>query len=132
MKVTELNRTQLKELKERYLINLADENIYDLWMGVDYKGPSWSDLANADKLISDETIFKEFEGINFVEEDFVSRRVRIMGGYDEGRESVQADVQKIVWMIDHACRKDDLNNKSKTELVELLSDVTDSLREICM
>ena len=94
MKVTELNRTQLKELKERYLINLADEGIYDLWMGVDYKGPSWSDLANADKLISDETIFKEFEGINFVKEDFAGRRVRIMGGYDEGRESVQAEVQE--------------------------------------
>lgn len=132
MKVTELNRTQLKELKERYLINLSDEGIYSLWMGVDYEGPSWSDLANADKLISDETIFKEFEGVNFVDEDFRGRRVRLYGGYNEGRESVQADVQKVVWMIDHACRKDDLNNKSKKELVKLLSDVTDRLREIAM
>lgn len=52
--------------------------------------------------------------------------------YDEGRESVQADVQKVVWMIDNDCRRDDLNNKSKKELVKLLSDVTDRLREICM
>lgn len=52
--------------------------------------------------------------------------------YDEGREAVQAEVQKVVWMIDNACRRDDLNNKSKKELVNLLSDVTDRLREICM
>ena len=52
--------------------------------------------------------------------------------YDEGRESVIADVQTVLNMIDHACRRDDLGNKSKKELVELLSDVTDRLREICM
>lgn len=50
--------------------------------------------------------------------------------YDEGRESVQAEVRKVVWMVDNACRKDDLGNKSKKELVELLSDVVDRLREI--
>lgn len=53
-------------------------------------------------------------------------------GYDEGRESVQAEVQKVVWMVDSACRRDDLGNKTKEELVKLLSDVTDRLREIAM
>lgn len=133
MKVTELSRAQLKELKERYLIDLADKNIYDLIMGVDYQGPSWSDLHNADKLVKDDVIFREFEGVNFVDEDFISRRVRIIrGGYDEGRESVQAEVQKVVWMVDSACRRDDLGNKTKEELVKLLSDVTDRLRAIAM
>ena len=56
MNVKELNRKQLIILKGRYLSK--DEDV------------SYGELLEADNLVSDETIFEEFEGINFVEEDF--------------------------------------------------------------
>ena len=56
MNVRELNREQLTILKGRYLSK--DEYI------------SYGELLEADNLVSDETIFDELEGINFVEEDF--------------------------------------------------------------
>jgi len=56
MKVTELSRDQLISLKCRYI--MADH-----W-------PSWGELAAADELVSDEEIFREFSGVEFVEEDF--------------------------------------------------------------
>ena len=56
MNVKELNREQLIILKGRYLSK--DEDV------------SYGELLEADNLVSDETIFEEFEGINFVEEDF--------------------------------------------------------------
>lgn len=62
MKVTELNREQLIQLKQRYLIDQA-ENHGRIW-------PSWGELALVDNQVSDETIMKEFEGTEFVEEDF--------------------------------------------------------------
>ena len=56
MNVKELNREQLIILKGRYLSK--DEDI------------SYGELFEADDLVSDETIFEEFEGFDFVEEDF--------------------------------------------------------------
>lgn len=61
MKVTELTREQLIQLKQRYLTDWYDD------LG---QSPSYSELADADALVSDETVFDYFEGINFVEEDF--------------------------------------------------------------
>lgn len=52
--------------------------------------------------------------------------------YDEGRESVIADVQTVSNMMDRACRRDDLQNLSKQELINLLSDVYDMLGAIVM
>lgn len=56
MKVTDLNREQLIQLKQR--------------MYMDRQWPSWSGLAEVDGLISDEEVFEEFDGTDFVEEDF--------------------------------------------------------------
>ena len=56
MKVTELNREQLVQLKQR--------------MYMDRQWPSWSELAEVDGLISDEEVFEEFDGTDFTEEDF--------------------------------------------------------------
>lgn len=57
MKVTELNRDQLIQLKQSYLTEKQDS-------------VSWGELAEADELVTDDEIFKEYAGINFVEDDF--------------------------------------------------------------
>lgn len=57
MKVTELSREQLVELKQAYLC----ENGYE---------PSWYELATADEIVDDETIIEEYEGTHFVNDDF--------------------------------------------------------------
>lgn len=61
MKVTELTREQLIQLKQRYLTDWYDD------LG---QSPSCSELADADAIVSDEAVFDYFEGTNFVEEDF--------------------------------------------------------------
>lgn len=71
MKVTELNREQLIQLKQRYLTELADEGTFAEILDVDYDEPSYSDLANADEIVPDDVVFRNWEGVNFVEEDFV-------------------------------------------------------------
>lgn len=60
MKVNELGRTQLIELKERYYIS-KNENV------------SYGELADIDNIITDKEIFEQYEGIEFVEDDFFSK-----------------------------------------------------------
>lgn len=57
MNVAELSRNQLIELKQAYLT----ENQDTVYM---------SELAFADELVSDETIFEEYAGYEFSEDDF--------------------------------------------------------------
>ena len=59
MKVKELNRQQLDELKQSYVTECENN-------------PSWGDLIDAPSNISDETIFEHYAGINFVAEDFLT------------------------------------------------------------
>lgn len=70
MQVQDLNREQLIELKQRYLSKLSNESVYAEVMGVDYNEPSYYDIANADNIVSDDVIFREYEGVEFMEEDF--------------------------------------------------------------
>ena len=70
MNVRELNADKMRELKERYLCILADEGTYAEVMDVDYDEPSYSDLAHADELVSDDVIYRQWDGVDFVEEDF--------------------------------------------------------------
>ena len=70
MDVTELNRNQIIELKERYLMMLADEGNYADVLNVDYDEPSYSDLANADDIVPDDVVFRQYEDVCFVPEDF--------------------------------------------------------------
>ena len=63
MKVTELNREQLTKLKQDYLIRLVNEGVRE--------EPSWEEMSMVDELVTDEVIFEKYEGIDFVEEDFV-------------------------------------------------------------
>lgn len=68
--VTELSRGQILELKQNYLFRLADQGSFSEVMGVDYDEPSYYDLANADEIVPDDVITREYEGTAFVDDDF--------------------------------------------------------------
>ena len=68
--VRDLCRECLVELKQHYMAELVDEGSYAEVMGVDYNVPSMLDLADADKLISDDVVFEHYSGITFVPDDF--------------------------------------------------------------
>lgn len=70
MDVRELSKDQMLELKQNYLTKLADEGSYAEVMNCDYNEPSYHDLANADEIVPDDVIFREYEGIHFVMDDF--------------------------------------------------------------
>ena len=62
MKVTELSRDELIELKQRYLMEQREE--------AHEEEPSYGELAIVDELISDDEIFAEFDYIDFEKDDF--------------------------------------------------------------
>ena len=70
MTLQELSKDQLHELKERYLMRLADEGTFAEVMRTDYDEPSYGDLANADEIVPDDVIEREYEGVCFVEDYF--------------------------------------------------------------
>ena len=70
MDVHELSRDQLTELKEHYLCRLADQGSFAEVVGRDYDFPSWWDMANANDIVPDDCVFREFEDIDFCKEDF--------------------------------------------------------------
>lgn len=70
MDVRELSRAQLTELKGDYMCRMAEEGMFAEIFGVDYDHPSWGDIANADEIVPDDVVFREYEFVNFVEGDF--------------------------------------------------------------
>ena len=70
MKVRELSREQLTQLKGDYMIQMADEGMFAEIFGVDYDYPSWGDIANADEIVPDDVVFRNYEFVDFVEGDF--------------------------------------------------------------
>lgn len=70
MDVRDLSREQLVELKQRYLTQLADEGTFAEVVGRDYDSPSYGDLADADEIVPDDVIYRQYEGVNFVKDDF--------------------------------------------------------------
>ncbi len=62
MTVSKLTRDQIIELKQNYL----SEKIYN----EGERCISWGELADADELVSDETIFAEYGGYDFSVDDF--------------------------------------------------------------
>ena len=62
MKVTELNREQLIELKQNYLTEIMDRRTGE--------SPSLGELAEANETVSDEEIFKFYADTEFVPDDF--------------------------------------------------------------
>lgn len=70
MRVTELSRDQLVELKQEYLSELADEGCFAEVMDCDYDEPSYWDLANADDIVPDDVVFRLWECTHFTNDDF--------------------------------------------------------------
>lgn len=58
MKVTELTRNELLELKQWYYTDTSE------------KEPSYEELVNINEIISDEEIFLEYKAYDFVSDDF--------------------------------------------------------------
>lgn len=61
MHISELNREQLSQLKQSYLMQHNEE------VG---EGTSYDELLRADSIISDDVIHEAYSGINFTEDDF--------------------------------------------------------------
>lgn len=57
MGVRDLNKTQLRQLKENYYTEK-------------HRSVSYGELANIDSLVSDEEVFTVFADTNFVNDDF--------------------------------------------------------------
>lgn len=58
MKVTDLTREQLQQLKCNYLAEQGREL-------------SWGECIEVDDIVSDEEIFNEYDSADFMEEDFL-------------------------------------------------------------
>ena len=58
MKVQDLNRQQLTQLKQAHYID-THEKVY------------YSDMADIDSIISDAAIYEEYQDMNFTPEDFI-------------------------------------------------------------
>lgn len=65
-----MTRDELTELKGNYLVELANEGRFAEVMGRNYDFPDWDDVLNADKYVPDDVIFREYEGVGFVKDDF--------------------------------------------------------------
>ena len=70
MNVRELSRDQLIELKQNYFAELVNEGTFAEVVGRDYDEPSWWDLANADDIVPDDVIFRNYECTHFTNDDF--------------------------------------------------------------
>lgn len=70
MGVEELNRDQLIELKERYMIELANTGEYAEVMNVEWDYPSMGEIAGADFLIDDTIIIERYADTIFTKDDF--------------------------------------------------------------
>lgn len=68
--VHDLCRDCLVELKQRYLVMLADNGVYAEVMEVDYDEPSQYDLGNADEIVPDDVVFYNYDDYGFVPDDF--------------------------------------------------------------
>lgn len=71
MGIKDMNREQLVYMKQEFLLLLADQGQFAEVLGVDYDEPSWHDLAYADEIVPDEAVYREWEGVEFVKDDFV-------------------------------------------------------------
>ena len=70
MNVRELSRDQLIELKQNYFAELVNEGTFAEVVGRDYDEPSYWDLANADDIVPDDVIFRNYECTHFTNDDF--------------------------------------------------------------
>lgn len=70
MNVHDLNKEQMLELKQRYLMQLTDEGSFADVLDVDYNEPSQWDLANAEDIVPDDVVFRQYTDVYFTPDDF--------------------------------------------------------------
>ena len=72
MTFDELTPKQKLQVKQDYLVRLADKGMLMQFLQGDEheeeRGPSWEEMADADKLVPDELM--RSEGVDYVEDDF--------------------------------------------------------------
>ena len=93
MNVHELTRDQMIELKQAYLVKLDEEGtLNDVLYNDpdDDTGLAYDELANADSLIPDATVYNEYAGYEFVPEDFSVANP----------DALTIEVSNIIWDID--------------------------------
>ena len=61
MRVTELSRDELTELKTRHYSDLLDQR---------GETPSYGELSAIDELVTDEEVYEAYEDVDFVKDDF--------------------------------------------------------------
>lgn len=95
--VKELNRQQLTELKQRYIAKLDNEGTLNEVLfnrpkdDENGKGVTYAMLAEADSLVPNDMIFREYANTIFDEDDF-------SGAYDEGYTLSQLESDIDSWM----------------------------------
>lgn len=64
------------ELNERQYLELCQDYITRFWVDDEYgsNSPSFNDLIHADELVDPTVIIKYYEGIDFVEDDFLCNK----------------------------------------------------------
>ena len=62
MSIYELNREQMEYIKANWLDSYLMEH--------ENRNISWGEMAEADSIVPDDTMFEEYSGTDFVEEDF--------------------------------------------------------------
>lgn len=62
MTVRELTREELQELK----VHMLDEFLQE----EENRNISYGEIADIDELVTDESVFKEYENVSFVKDDF--------------------------------------------------------------
>ncbi len=121
MKVKELNRDQLTELKGKYL----DSKIYE----EEKRGASYGELAQADELVSDSEIFEEYAGIDFVNDDFACTTGK--QSIEELEEEAKADIDYALSELERITHATPLNDDilELHQLCNGLEQVASDLRE---
>lgn len=72
-----LNRNQLIELKERFMIEMVNDNMYAVTFGTDWDEPSLGEIAFADEIVPDDWIHRYFDGTSFVPDDFFCSKISV-------------------------------------------------------
>lgn len=96
MGVRELNRDQLIELKVQYLMDIHNGNV------------SYGEIAEADDIVSDATVYEYYSGYTFSPDDFASSAEQPEDEYNlelgdciGDRTSIAADLRQIADLIEN-------------------------------
>lgn len=102
MKVEQLSKVQMEELKERYYMENADE---------EGRGVSYGELAHIDDLVSDSEIMDKYSDYEFVNDDFFctadgnTENMNIFGydeenGYMDKEDTIAAYIEEVYESVD--------------------------------